>query len=269
MSLIHPTAIVEDGAAIGAEVSIGAFSVVGHGVTLEDRVSLDTHVVVRGRTTIGARTRVSPFAMLGGRAQDLSDKGEDTGLVIGPDCIIREHATVHRGTTRGRGTTTIGAHVFMMVGSHLAHDCVVGDHVILTNNAMAGGHAEIGDYTILGGLAAIQQRIRIGAHAFVGGVSGVTSDVVPFAMVIGNRAAVAGINVVGLKRRGFSAETIHALRGAYRLFFSGTGPRAERIDRVVERYGSVPAVIQFTDFVRASGDRPLSLPRTPGGEGDE
>jgi len=268
MSLIHPTAIVEDGARLGADVSVGAFSIVGSEVTLEDGVSLDAHVIVRGKTTIGARTRIAAFAVIGGEAQDLSYKGEATTVVIGPDCVIREHVTIHRGTARGRGTTSIGSRCFLMIGSHIAHDCVVGNDVILTNQAVLGGHAQVGDFVILGGLAAVQQRARIGAHAFVGGLTGVTQDVVPYVMVTGRWGALSGLNVIGLRRRGFSRDEIRAIREAYKLFFApNSGTRAERLDRLVAKFGTEPALAPFIEFVRETGNKPLAHPRSAGDAG--
>jgi UDP-N-acetylglucosamine acyltransferase len=269
MSLVHPTAIVEDGARLGADVTVGAFSIVGRDVTLEDGVSLDAHVVVRGRTAIGARTRVAAMSVIGGEAQDLSYKGEDTAVVIGPDCVIREHVTIHRGTARGRGVTRIGANCFMMIAAHVAHDCIVGENVILTNQAILGGHSQIGDNAILGGMVAVLQRTRIGAHAFISGVSGVTRDIIPYGIATGRIARLGGINIVGLKRRGFDKPTLHAIHRAYRQFFSSKGPRAERLAAVTEAYGSVPAVAVMLDFIRESGNRPLALPRSRGERGDE
>jgi UDP-N-acetylglucosamine acyltransferase len=237
--------------------------VVGREVVLEDGVTLDPHVMIRGRTAIGARTRVATLAVLGGEAQDLSYKGEDTSLVIGPDCVIREHATVNRGTARGRGTTVIGANCFLMTAAHVAHDCVLGNNVILTNLATLGGHTTVGEYAILGGMTAVQQRTRIGAHTFIGGMSGVSRDVIPFVMATGRFARLAGLNVVGLKRRGYDKETLHALHQAYRLFFTTQGPRTDRLAAVTEKYGTVPAVMAMIDFIRDAGNRPLALPRDP------
>ncbi len=264
MSDIHPTAIIEDGARIGANVTVGPYSLIGSEVTLADGVDVDVRAIIRGRTSIGERTRVSAQAYIGGAPQDLSYRGEDTTIEIGADCIIRENTTVHRGTARGRGMTTIGNHCFLMAGSHVAHDCMVGDHVILTNNALLGGHTEVGDYAILGGGAAVQQFTRIGAHCFIGGVTGVERDVVPYAMAIGERAAIIGINVRGLKRRGFDHAEIMKLRSAFRLFFGTHGPRGERIAAVERAYGTVAAVGPFIDFLRAAGDRPLTLPSRAG-----
>ena len=269
MASIHPTAIVEDGARVGAEVTIGAFSIVGREATLGDGVRLAAHVIISGRTSVGARTRIAAFAVIGGEPQDVTYRGEATAVEIGPDSVIREHVTIHRGTARGRGTTTIGAHCFMMVGSHVAHDCIVGDHAIFTNQATIGGHTTVGDYAILGGLTAVQQRCRVGAHAFVGGLTGVDGDVAPFVMALGERARLAGVNVRGLKRRGYDREVIHALRSAYNAFFFSSGSRAERIASVTERFGTVPVVAEFVEFIRASDEHRLILPRTRAEETDD
>ena len=261
MGDIHKSAIVEDGARIGAGVRIGPYSIIERDVVLEDGVVVHSHVVVSGRTTIGAGTALYPFAAIGGPPQDTSYKGEPTTVVVGPNCIIREHATINRGTARGRGETRIGANCFLMIATHVAHDCVVGDRVVLVNNATLGGHVEIGEHAILGGLAAIQQHCRVGAHAFIGGLSGVNSDVIPFASAIGERAELGGLNVVGLKRRGFDRPTIHALRAAYQAIFNGGGTRAERVERVAEKYPDVDPVMMMVDFIRKGGDRPLCSPR--------
>jgi UDP-N-acetylglucosamine acyltransferase len=261
MGDIHKTAIVEDGAQLGAGVRVGAFSIIERDVVVEDNVTIHAHVVVNGHTRIGEGSTLYPFSAVGGPPQDTSYKGEPTTVVVGPNCIIREHATINRGTARGRGETRIGANCFLMVATHVAHDCHVGDRVVLVNNATLGGHVEIGEHAILGGLAAIQQHCRIGAHAFVGGLSGVNSDVIPFASAVGERAELGGLNVVGLKRRGFDRPTIHALRAAYQAIFNGGGTRAERVERVAERYPDVAPVMMMVEFIRKSGDRPLCTPR--------
>jgi UDP-N-acetylglucosamine acyltransferase len=269
MADIHPTAIIEDGARLGAEVKVGPYAIVGRSVTLGDGVALDAHAIVRGRTTIGAHTTVGAFSAIGGEPQDTSYRGEDTAVEIGARCSIREYVTVHRGTARGRGLTTVGADCMLMVAAHVAHDCIVGDHVILTNQATLGGHVHVGEYAIVGGLSAVQQRCWIGAHCFIGGTSGVTRDVVPFAMANGQRVALAGINVRGLRRRGFDADTIHALRGAQRLFFALPGRRDERIAAVEHAFGGFAAVGQFVDFLKAVANRPLALPRRQDDEPDD
>jgi len=270
MSSVHPTAIVEDGASIADDVTVGPFTVIGPEVTLAEGVTVGSHAIVTGRTTVGPRTRISSHVFIGGEPQDLSYKGEDTGVTLGADCVVREHATIHRGTSRGRGVTTLGDRCFLMVGSHVAHDCIVGDHAILTNNALLGGHSQIGEYAILGGASAVQQFTRIGAHCFVGGLVGVAHDIVPYAMTVGHRAVIAGVNVRGLKRRGFDTEAIHAIRAAYRAFFQTSGPRADRIAAVEQEFAGVPAVGAITTFLRVSGDRPLTLLRQTGiGNGDD
>jgi len=188
MGRIHPTAIIEDGAKLGNEVSVGPYAIIGRNATIGDGVTIAAHVTITGNTIIGPRTTVGVFSVIGSEPQDLSYRGEDTAVEIGPDCSIREHVTIHRGTAHGRGITHVGAKCFLMIASHVAHDCVVGDNVILTNQATLGGHVEVGEYAILGGLAAVQQRCRVGAHAFIGGLSAVTTDVVPFVMPHGDRA---------------------------------------------------------------------------------
>lgn len=269
MTNIHPTAIVEDGARISADATVGPFSLIGSEVSLAEGVAVDARVIIRGRTSIGPRTRISAHAYIGGDPQDLSFRGEDTGIEIGADCIIRENATVHRGTGHGRSMTSIGNNCFLMVGSHVAHDCIVGDHVIMTNNAMLGGHAEVGDYAILGGGAAVQQRARIGVHCFIGGVTGVVRDVVPYAMAFGQHATIIGVNVRGLKRRGFDHADIHALRAAFRMFFNTHAPRNERIDAMERTFGGVAAIGPLVAFLRAAGDRPLTLPKSDWAHDDD
>jgi UDP-N-acetylglucosamine acyltransferase len=258
---IHPTAIVADGARIGEGVHIGAFSIVGAEVELEAGVSIREHVIIEGKTRIGAGTELHPFALVGGAPQDLSYRGEPTAVEIGPNCIIHEHATVHRGTARGRGVTRVGANCFLMISSHVAHDCVIGDNVILVNNVNLAGHVVIGDHAILSGNAGVQQHVRIGAHAFIAAYTGVATDVIPFASAIGYRAELAGLNIVGLKRRGFDRQTIHSLRAAYQAIFNGAGTLAERVEAVAENFKDVPAVMMIVDFIRAEDDRPLCTPR--------
>jgi UDP-N-acetylglucosamine acyltransferase len=261
MADIHPTAIVEDGARLGAGVRIGAWTVIGPEVVLGDGVAIASHVVVSGRTEIGAGTRIHPFAAIGGPPQDITYKDEPTAVTIGRDCIIREHVTIHRGTARGRKLTAIGDKCFLMIGAHVAHDCRIGNNVLFVNAATLGGHVEVGDNAILGGLSAIQQRCRIGANAFIGGLTGVPTDVIPYASALGERAKLGGLNIVGLKRRGFDRPTIHALRAAYKTIFGGVGTRDERLARVVAEHGGVAPVMLIVDFIRAGNGRPLCSPR--------
>ena len=260
MPEIHPTAIVHSNAKIGAGVEIGPYCTVGPGVVLGRAVRLVSHVVIEGLTEIGEHTVVHPFAVLGGPPQHLAHKGEPTRLVIGERNVIREHVTMHTGTTIGRGVTTIGADGLFMVGSHVAHDCVLGDHVVLANGAAVGGHVQIGDYVFMGGLSAVHQWTRIGRHAFVGGVAAVTKDIIPYALV-GNDAHLEGMNLVGLKRRGFSRDTINELRTAYRMLFAEEGTFQERIDDVARAFSRSAEVSEIVAFIRAESSRPLSTPR--------
>lgn len=260
MNNIHPTAIVEDGAQIGQGVAIGPYCVVGPDVRLDDGVSLHSHVVIAGRCRIGANTKVFPFASIGTPPQDLKYKGEPSELIVGCNNIIREHVTMSPGTEGGGMVTRVGNNCLFMVGSHVAHDCVIGDHVILVNNATLGGHVSVGDWAILGGLSAAHQFVRIGRHAMIGGMSGVENDVIPYGSVIGNRARLSGLNIVGLKRRGFSRDTIHALRNAYRLLFAPEGTMAERLEDVAEVFHENEPVMEIVNFIRADASRAICQP---------
>ena len=258
---LHPTAIVESGATLGAGVKIGPYCVVGPHVTLRDDVELISHVAVAGHTTIGARTRVWPFASIGHQPQDLKFSGEVSYLEIGEDNMIREHATLNPGTSGGGLYTRVGDGCLFMMGSHVGHDCQIGNQVILANNATLAGHVELDDYTILGGLSAVQQFTRIGKHVMVGGMSGVENDVIPFGSVLGNRARLGGLNLIGLKRRGFDRETIHALREAYRTLFFGDGTLAERAVEVAEKFEGIEPVDEMTGFILADPSRNFCTPR--------
>lgn len=260
MADIHPTAIIDEGASLGENVTVGPYCCVGSEVTLHDGVSLKSHVVVVGRTTIGANTHVYPFASIGHPPQDLKYKGEPSQLIIGANNIIREHVTMNPGTAGGGLLTEVGNNCLFMVGSHVAHDSVIGNHVIMANNATLGGHVKVDDYAILGGLAAIHQFCRIGRHAMVGGMSGVEQDVIPYGSVMGNRARLAGLNVVGLKRRGFSRSEITALRKAYRLMFAEEGTMAERLLDVSEMYKDNEVVMEIVEFMRSDSTRSVCQP---------
>jgi len=260
MTEIHPTAVVDPAAQIGASVSVGPYCVVGAGVELADGVSLTSHVVVAGNTFIGANTRVFPFASLGNEPQDLKYKGEDSRLEIGANNVIREHVTMNPGTEAGGMLTKVGNNCLFMVGAHVAHDCVLGDHVILVNNATLGGHVYIEDWGIIGGMSAVHQFVRIGRHAMVGGMTGVENDVIPYGSVIGNRAHLSGLNLVGLKRRGFSRDVIHALRNAYRLLFAPEGTMSERLVDVAELFKDNEPVMEIVDFVRGGSSRAICQP---------
>lgn len=264
MARIHPTAIVESSARLADSVSVGPYCVVGPDVELGEGVSLISHVVVTGRTTVGAGTRIFPFASIGHQPQDLKYKGEPSTLVIGSNNTIREHVTMNPGTEGGGMVTRIGDNGLFMVGVHIGHDCQVGSNVILANNATLGGHVVLGDHAVLGGLCAVHQFVRIGRHAMVGGMSGVEFDVIPFGTVTGNRAALSGLNIIGMKRRGYSTEDINALRAAYRELFQGEGVFAERLAAVAGKYQNSPAVAEVIEFVRAESSRGLCQPAKAG-----
>jgi UDP-N-acetylglucosamine acyltransferase len=199
---IHPTALVEDGAVLGADVEIGPFCIVGPGVTLGDGARLLSHVTVIGITTIGARTVVYPQACLGGEGQIRGNDFAEGRLEIGADCVLREMVSMNVGSRKGGGITRVGARGYFMANSHVGHDCHVGDDVTFANSVALGGHVTIGDGVIFGGLAAVQQFCRVGKGAMVGGLTGVNRDVIPYAMAFGDHAELAGLNLIGLKRRG-------------------------------------------------------------------
>jgi UDP-N-acetylglucosamine acyltransferase len=265
--VIHASAIIEQGAEIGAGVSIGPFCHVGAKVVLEDDVSLVSHVSVAGATTIGARSKIYPFASIGHPPQDLKYRGESVRLIIGADCLIREGVTMNPGTAGGGSETIVGARGVFLANSHVAHDCKIGDDVILSNNVMLAGHCKIGAFAILGGGAAAHQFVRIGAHAFIGGLAGVENDVIPYGIALGNRAALAGLNVVGLKRRGFDRDSIRELHRAYRLLFGQEGTLKERVESLTAEFADHREARQIFDFIREGGDRAICVPRPSKDEG--
>lgn len=258
MTTIHPTAIIAPGAEVGDGVEIGPFCTVGPKVKLGEDVKLVSHVAILGNTTIGARTEVWPFAVLGAPPQDKGYKGEDTKLVIGADNVLREQVTMQLGTPKGRGVTQVGAGGYFMTGAHVGHDCIVGDKVTFANNATLGGHVVIGDFVNMGGLSAVHQLGRVGEYAFVGGGAPLTGDVIPYGMV-DNHGRLHGLNLVGLKRRGFSREIINELRAAYRELFLGDGHFQDRLNGLATRFPSAETR-RIVDFIEAGMKRPLCMP---------
>lgn len=261
MTSIHPTAIIDQDAKIAGDVEIGPYCVVGAHVDLRAGVKLHSHVVIDGRTEIGERTSVFPFASLGHKPQDLKYKGEASRLVIGSDCVIREHVTINPGTEAGGLLTSIGDRCLIMVAAHVAHDCRIGNDVILVNNVTLAGHCSIGNHVIMAGLSGAHQFVRIGDHAFVGGMSGLENDLIPFGMAIGNRAHLAGLNLVGLKRRGFSRDQIHALRNAHKMLFSGPGNLKANLSDVETEFAGDDNVMAIVNFIREGEDRAICTPR--------
>ena len=265
MPQIHPTAIVAPGATLAEDVSIGPYCVVGEEVVLGAGVTLIAHIVVDGRTTIGEKTRIFPFASIGLQPQDLKYCGEKSRLVIGRHNTIREHVTMNPGTEGGGMVTRVGDRGLFMVGAHVAHDCQIGDHVIMANDATLAGHVVVEDYALLGGLSAVHQFVRIGQHAMIGGMSGVERDVIPYGQVMGDRARLSGLNIIGMQRRGFSREDIQTLRSAYQFLFSADGTFNDRVTEMAERFGGVAPVDDIIAFIRADSTRAICQPKGPNG----
>ena len=249
MSLIHPTAVIADGAEVDKTARIGPFCVIGKNVKIGAESVLEAHVVIDGYTTLGKGNHIYPFASLGQPPQDLKFKGENTQLILGDNNTIREYVTMNPGTEGGGGKTVIGDGNLFMALAHIAHDCIIGNNCVFANNATMAGHVEVGDHAVLGGLCGVHQFVRIGRHAIVGGASGVAHDVIPYGSVIGNRAHLGGLNLVGLKRRGFSRDVIHKMRQAYRMLFSTEGTLADRIKDVNELFPNVSEVTEILDFI--------------------
>lgn len=259
---VHQAAAVDPKAEIGEGTEIGPFAVIGRNVRLGRNVKVHSHAVITGRTEVGEGCEIHPFAVLGGAPQDQKYRGEASQLILGAFNTVREHVTMNGGTEGGGHITRVGNHGLFLAGAHVAHDCQIGDHVTLVNNATLAGHVAVEDHAILGGLSAVHQWVRVGAYAFVGGMSGVENDVIPFGMALGNRANLAGLNIVGLKRQGFDREQIHALRKAYRLLFSQEGTLQERLDDVDKMFPADAAVQRIVGFMRAKADRAFCVPRS-------
>jgi UDP-N-acetylglucosamine acyltransferase len=256
-AVIHPTAIIARGAELGIGVHIGPYCTVGANAVIEDRAELVSHVVVDGHARIGPDVVLYPFCTVGLAPQDLKYQGQPTRCEIGARTQVREHCTIHRGTVTGKGITRIGADCLLMAVAHVAHDCTLGDHVIIANNAVMGGHVSIGDHAVIGGAAAIHQYVRIGRAAMIGGVSGVEADVIPFGSVLGNRARLVGLNVIGLKRRGFDKSQIQLLHNAFRDLFRHEGVFAQRLTAARARYGAEALIAEVLEFIDAPSHRGL------------
>jgi len=264
MGTIDPAAIVEDGARLADDVTIGPFCVVGANVTIGAGTRLVSHVSVVGRTTIGAGCTIHPFAALGSPPQDLGYRNEPTRLEIGDGCIIRESATMNVGTVKGGGLTKVGARGFFMAYSHVGHDCTVGDDAIFANSATLGGHCEVGNSVYIGGLTAVHQFARIGSQAMVAGCSGIRGDVIPYGFATGQHAFLDGLNVVGMRRRKFTRERLHKVRSFYQALFFGAGTFAERLARVQGERGNDPAIAEILDFLGNDAKRSLVRPQRNG-----
>lgn len=268
---VHPTAIVEDGARLGAGVEIGPYSIVGRDVVLGDGVHLLSHAIVSGKTSVGANTIIHPHAVIGGEAQIQKNNAPDARLEIGSGNVFREGVTISQGSAKGHNLTKIGDNNYLMAGSHIGHDCIVGNNVTLANGVVIGGHFEIGDGVIMGGLAAAQQFGRVGRYAFVSGLSGISTDVIPYGMAIGLHVRLGGLNIIGLRRRNIPRPNIHALRAAYRaIFIDGLGSIQDNA-RAAEAFGKwkgIPEVEEVIGFILADAKRPIT-PARRRGQADE
>ncbi|OFW79807.1 MAG: acyl-[acyl-carrier-protein]--UDP-N-acetylglucosamine O-acyltransferase [Alphaproteobacteria bacterium RIFCSPLOWO2_01_FULL_40_26] len=251
----HSSAIISPKAKIGSNVEIGAFCVVGDDVKIGDGTILKSHVIIEGDTEIGKNNVIFPFTTIGLQPQDLKFCGEKSKVIIGDNNKIREHATIHLGTQDGAMVTKIGSNCLLMVGIHIAHDCIIGDHVIMANNATLGGHVTIGDYAVIGGLSAIHQFVRIGQGAMIGGMSGVESDVIPYGTVIGERAFLAGLNLIGMKRRNISREEIHALRNFFKKLFEEKNSNFSDHANQLAKTFSTKLVQEVADFIQSNSSR--------------
>lgn len=258
--LIHSTAILSPKARIGQNVRIGPYCVVGDHVELENDVTLVSHVSIDGHTSVGAGTKIYPFASIGHPPQDLKYHGEASRLIIGKNNTIREHVTMNPGTEGGGMETVVGDNGLFMMSSHVAHDCRLGNNVIMANNATLAGHVTVGDYVLIGGLSAVHQFVRIGSHAVIGGMSGVENDIIPYGRVKGERAFLAGLNLIGLERRGFDKDQIRLLQRAFNQMFGDEGTLDQRIETVETDYSDNELIMDMVRFAREKTRFPLCQP---------
>lgn len=261
--MIHPTAIIYKGAKIAPSAEIGAYCVIGSNVEIKEGVVLKSHVCVDGYTVIDEGTKVFPFASLGLAPQDLKYRGEKSTVYIGKNNTIREYVTIHPGTEQGGMKTEVGDNCLLMIGVHVAHDCKIGNNVIMANNVTLAGHVSVADFAIIGGMSAVHQFVRIGAHSIIGGGGIVVEDVIPFGNVVGERAGLAGLNIVGMKRRNFDRETIKQLQTVFkRLFVDGDNTFESRVADVEKKYGSNDKVQEIVNFLKSDSSRSICMPKT-------
>lgn len=251
MGIIHKTAIISNNAKLGKNVKVGPYSIVGDNVELGDGVELKSHVVIDGHTKIGAGTVIFPFASIGSPPQDLKYAGEASEVIIGENNVLREYVTVQPGTADDKMKTIIGNNNLFMLGVHIAHDCIVGNNTIFANYASLGGHVEVGDYAIIGGLSAVLQKTRVGKHSITGGVSAVVQDLIPYGVASAERANLDGINIVGLKRRGFDKkESLEAGKAIKEIFASEEGVLKERVEKAKQENSNNQILADIIDFLQ-------------------
>lgn len=257
---IHQSAIIEDGAEIDPDCQIGPFCHIGADVRLSAGVRLHSHVAISGNTVVGAETEIWPFASVGSQPQDLKFAGEKSRLIIGARNMIRESVSINPGTDGGGSLTKIGDDCLFMLGTHVGHDCDVGNRVVVANHASLAGHVQVSDGAIIGGLAGIHQFVRIGEGAIIGALSMVVADVIPFGSVMGERPRLAGLNLIGLKRRGLPRTEISALRAAYKTLFSAEGTLRERAEAMLDKAEN-ELVRELLEFVLSDSDRSFCMPK--------
>ena len=261
MTKIHPTAIISPKAQIDSNVQIGAYCTIGDNVSIGNGTILKTHVSIEGKTTIGKNNEIFPFASIGCAPQDLKFSGEDSTVEIGDNNSIREHVTIHRGTKDGIMKTKIGNGCLLMVASHIAHDCIVHDNVILANNATLAGHVEVFENAIIGGLCAVHQFVKIGQHAIIGGMSGVEKNIIPYAVVKGERAFLAGINLIGLKRANFLKDDIRQLQKFYKNLFDKKNTLEGNLENLKKEFNESRLTKNIISFIEDGNSRATCLPR--------
>lgn len=259
---IHTSSVVETGAQIAADVTIGPFCHIGADVKIGEGSVLHSHVVIAGNTTIGKNAKIFPFASIGHEPQDLKYHGEENSLTIGDNCTIREGVTINPGTEGDDGKTIIGNNCFFLANAHVAHDCKIGNNVIFSNAVMVAGHCQVGDNVIMGGGAGVHQFCRIGNNAFVGGLAGVENDIIPYGTALGNRAYLGGLNLIGMKRAGIDRESINKARKAFKDIFNSDVPIVEAVKIAEQEMGDDPIVATILDFIKASENRSLCTPRS-------
>ncbi len=252
MVRLHPTAVVDPAAELAEEVSVGPYTIIGAGVRIGPGTSVESHSVLEGRTEIGANCQIGSHVVIGAPPQDVKYRGEPTGVVIGEGTWVREFTSIHRASTGGAGVTTVGSHCFLMANVHIAHDCRLGDHVVMANLASLAGYVEIGAHALLGGMTGVHQFVRIGEYAFLGACSAVLQDIPPYVKAMGNLAKPFGLNVVGLRRGGFSTEAIRNLKEAYRIVFASDLNTSQALAALEGSGMASPEVQRFIDFIKRS-----------------
>ena len=257
--MIHSSSVIDKKAKIGKNVKIGPFCFIGPNVHIDDEVELISNIHIEGNTKVGRKTKIFPFASIGTQPQDLKFKGEENTLRIGENNMIREYVTINPGTEGGGGKTKVGNNCLLMISSHIAHDCNIGNNVVVANNVPIGGHVTIEDFVVIGGNSAVQQFTRIGRLAMIGGMTGVLKDVIPFGLSFGNRNYLRGINLIGLKRKKYANKKIMELDAAYKKIFSSKNLH-ENLNKINGEYKGNDLVIEVINFISKDKKRPICTP---------